>query len=180
MASRDTSLQLGATIVALITGVVFGVIGNSTFQGQVGVGAAALGQRGESLTVFGTESGNVLHAEKNLSSSGALKVVGTSTLAGVTVTTFTASSTLSGSTVTAGGGHVFANQNVLNDSGSLTVVGATKVTTLVASSTLSGASTLTLSPLAVAPTFKVLCPKAGGVIGTMTVTATGTVLKVCN
>lgn len=51
--------------------------------------------------------------------------------------------------------------------------------TLEAVRSISGA-TLTLSAFGAAPTFKVFCPKADGVVGTMTVTATGTVLKTCN
>jgi len=120
---------------------------------------------------------------QNLRARGTLVVVGLATLGSIagtlaTITTINSTTinvqTLSGSTIKNSNGSIVIDsvdfETTLNISGS----------TLRMTSTISGASTITLSPLGASPTFKVLCPKAGGVIGTMTVTATGTVLKTCN
>lgn len=83
------------------------VAGTSSLRGGVNISATTY----PGLYIFGTATGNVIHGEKWLTSSGALKVVGASTLTTTTVTTLTASSTLSGAsslTLSKAGGHTGA------------------------------------------------------------------------
>lgn len=113
----------------------------------------------------------------NLRIRGTLTLVGvtmlvTAIITTLTVTTLTATTgnfqTMSGATLKLGGGTTTITGTT---SGTLTIVGAIR-----GMSTLSGASTLTLSPLGPSVN-KLACIKAGGTLGYIAVTASGTIAK---
>lgn len=88
--------------------------------------------------------------------------------------------TASGQLALGQSGSLALGSPILSTTGAQATFYVTKAGAVNTRSTFSGASTVTLSVFGASPTFKVLCPKTNGVIGTMTVTATGTVLKTCN
>ncbi|MSR68068.1 hypothetical protein EXS65_04605, partial [Candidatus Peribacteria bacterium] len=96
---------------------------------------------GTSLKIYGTLSGNVLHAEKTLTSSGTLVVLGTTTLRGTT------------------SGNILHAEKTLTSSGSLTFEGAASGSTLYVATSINGAG---LADCDVAATSKLLWDSSTG------------------
>lgn len=168
--ARFAELRAGTGSTAS-SGTLLAIVGDGSGSYKTGVyGGIAVGMNNPKTDRLdaASNSGSWL-PNGNFKTRGTINAIGGAFQATLTAVTSTVQNiiraTLSGSVLKAGGGVVTADSSGITTSQT------------VEAGTASG-NALTISGLA--GTDRILCPKADGTVGYMTVTATGTLIPICN